>query len=113
MQVEWAPVAIRDAQILLADAHAEGGRVAAQETYDRIQRAALDLARKDAVSRILPELRETGLFHYRELPLEPMSLFFRMTRTRISILGVLDRRRDLRQIMFRRLMAAGARGEGS
>ncbi len=111
MQIEWAPTAIRDVQTLLSDAHVDGGRTAAQDAYDQIQRAALDLARKDAVSRILPELRETGLFHFRELALDPISIFFRMTRTKISILGVLDRRRDLRQLLFRRLVHAGARGE--
>ncbi|MFH0909875.1 MAG: type II toxin-antitoxin system RelE/ParE family toxin [bacterium] len=110
MHVDWAPSAIRDVGILLVDAQAEGGGEAAQALYDRLLRAAQELARKDAVSRILPELRDTGLFFYRELPLEPCSLFFRMTRTRINVLGVLDRRRDLRQVMFRRLIGSGAHG---
>jgi hypothetical protein len=107
MLVEWAPSAIRDVNVLLADA--EPGD--AQALYDLIQRAAQDLMHKNAVSRILPELRETGLFHYRELPLDPLGLFFRMTQSRIQILGVLDRRQDLGQVMFRRLIAAGAHGE--
>lgn len=111
MQVNWAPAAIHDVNSLLVDAGADGGREAAQVLYDKIQRAAHALASKDAVSRILPELRDTGLFFYRELPLEPVSVFFRMTRTRINILGVLDRRRDLRQVLFRRLIGSGAHGE--
>ena len=111
MHVDWAPAAIQDVSILLVDAQAEGGREAAQAMYERLLRAAQELARKDAVSRILPELRDTGLFFYRELPLELLSLYFRMTRTRINILGVLDRRRDLREVMFRRLIGSGAHGE--
>jgi plasmid stabilization system protein ParE len=111
MQVTWAPAAIHDVNTLLVDAEAEGGREVAQGMYDKLQHAANSLARKDAVSRILPELRDTGLFFYRELPLDPVSVFFRMTRTRINILGVLDRRRDLRQVLFRRLIGSGAHGE--
>lgn len=110
MQLNWAPAAIHDVNSLLVDAEADGGREAAQALYDKVQHAANALARKDAVSRILPELHDTGLFFYRELPLDPISVFFRMTRTRINILGVLDRRRDLRQVMFRRLIGSGAHG---
>lgn len=106
MRVEWAASAARDAARLVADAAADEGTASARRLFDVLNRAAESLARKDAVSRILPELRETGLFDYRELPLEPWRLFFRMTRTRIRIVGVLDGRQDLRQILFRRMVEA-------
>ncbi len=98
--VEWAPSAVRDAGALLSDL----STAEAATFHEQVLRIARELARRDAVSGIVPELKELGLFAYREIAFEPFSLFFRLDGNRICILGVLDRRRDLREVLFRRLL---------
>lgn len=98
--VEWAPSAVRDAGTLLS----ELPEVEAGPFYEQVLRIAKDLARRDAVSGIVPELKDLGLFAYREIDFGPFSLFFRLEGSHINILGVLDRRRDLREVLFRRML---------
>ena len=100
--LEWSPTALRDAKGLLADLP----KPEADAFHEQLLRVTKSLARQDAVSGIVPELKELGLFGYREIPFDPFSLFFKLAGSRIQILAVLDRRQDLREVLFRRLMAA-------
>ena len=102
IRLEWAPAAVRDVEVILRDLAAEEGAVAVGAFYERLQQVLRALARKDAVSGIVPELRETGLFAYRELAFAPYSLFFKLAPATLGIIGVIDRRRDVGSVLFRR-----------
>ena len=110
MKLEWAPAALRDVEVILRDLRAEEGEPAAGAFHERLQQVMRDLARKDAVSGIVPELRETGLFGYRELVFAPFSLFFKLAPATLGILGVLDRRRDVGSVLYRRQLEQAGGG---
>jgi plasmid stabilization system protein ParE len=102
IKLEWAPSAVRDVEVILRDLAVDDGPAAAAEFHERLQQQTRLLARKDAVSGIVPELRETGLFAYRELAFAPYSLFFKLAPATLGIIGVIDRRRDVGSVLFRR-----------
>jgi hypothetical protein len=45
-----------------------------------------------------------GVREYRELILAPYRVFFRLTRRSVDIVGMLDGRRDLEEILLRRYL---------
>jgi len=57
--------------------------------------------------RIVPELRKFGIDNYREIIFTPYRIFFRIeNNSKAVILGILDGRRDLVQILFQRVLTS-------
>jgi len=54
----------------------------------------------------VPELKDVGITDYRELISAPYRIFYRITGRVVSILGVLDGRRDLEEILIHRAIAS-------
>ena len=54
--------------------------------------------------RIVPELDRLGVLEYRELVIVPHSVFYRIRGRAVGIVSVLDRRRDLAEVLFRRML---------
>ena len=54
--------------------------------------------------RIVPELDRLGVLAYRELVIAPHSVFFRIRGRTVGIVGILDRRRDLAELLVRRIL---------
>jgi len=54
--------------------------------------------------RWVPELKDLGIETYRELILPPYRICFRLEKSRVVLLGVLDSRRDLEELLVKRLL---------
>ena len=54
--------------------------------------------------RLLPELQDQGISQYRELIIPPWRLIYRIVQREIYILSVIDSRRNVEDILLKRLI---------
>jgi toxin ParE1/3/4 len=54
--------------------------------------------------RIVPELKDQGILQYRELIVPPWRIIFRIAEIKIYVLSVLDSRRNIEDVLFKRLI---------
>ena len=54
--------------------------------------------------RIVPELRDQGIVLYRELIVPPWRIIYRISQKTVYVLSVLDSRRNVEDILLRRLL---------
>ena len=76
----------------------------AGQVLDRIERRASALSTQPARGRIVPELRELGVLHYRELVEDPWRIIYRIEPGEVFVLAVLDAHRDLQTLLLERLV---------
>jgi toxin ParE1/3/4 len=103
-RIEWAPVAERDLQLILEYIARRDSVDAANAVYRNIIEKVERLFLHPSRCRIPPELSELGVREYRELIIPPYSVFFRIRGRTAGILAVLDRRRDLEEILIQRAL---------
>jgi addiction module RelE/StbE family toxin len=53
--------------------------------------------------RIVPELKDQGIMQYRELIIPPWRILYRISEESVYILSVLDSRRNIEDILLKRL----------
>ena len=68
--------------------------MAAKKIYLEIRRRCRLLDKTPEVGRVIPELGEKGLTHYRELVHPSWRIFYRVAQNKVRILAVMDSRRD-------------------
>jgi plasmid stabilization system protein ParE len=100
--VLWTDTAIEDLGAIV-DHIAADDVAAASAVLDRLQARAATLATLAARGRIVPELREIGITHYRELVERPWRLLYRMDAASVFVVAVLDSRRELDTVLLERL----------
>jgi plasmid stabilization system protein ParE len=100
--IRWAPVAARDLDEIIDYIATQDTPEAAVRMFTRLKTRIRALARHPARCRIVPELKPFGVIDYRELVVSPYRIFFRITRDGVTIIGVLDGRRDLEEMLIRR-----------
>ena len=103
-RIEWVPVAQADLDEIMDYIAAHDTVEAAIHVYSKIITKIDGLASHPARCRIVPELKKLGVCEYRELIISPYSVFFRITGHTVGIIGVLDRRRDLEEILIQRVL---------
>ena len=103
-QIVWAPVALADMDGLLAYIATRDCVDAAIAVYEKLMRKIETLTSKPTRCRIPPELRAIGIFEYHELIVAPYSIFFRVYEKSVGIVAVLDRRRDLEELLVERAL---------
>ncbi len=102
--VIWAPNAIRDLDDILDYVASTRDADDAERLYLRIVPRINSLARFPRRARLVPELRWVGVREYRELVVSPYRILFRIVEQTVAILGVLDGRRDLSEIILKRAL---------
>ena len=75
-----------------------------ESIYSKISGRIESLARHPHRCRIAPELREIGVSEYREILVYPYRTFFRVSGDGVGVVGVLDGRRDLEELLITRLV---------
>jgi plasmid stabilization system protein ParE len=55
-------------------------------------------------SRIIPELQAQGLMLYREIIVPPWRIFYRIASKKVFVLGVIDSRQNVEDILLNRLI---------
>ena len=76
----------------------------ADEVLDRIQSACAGLRRLPSRGHVTPELARVGVFDFRELHVGPYRIIYEMGDRVVWILAVLDGRRDIQEVLVRRLL---------
>lgn len=101
-RVDWAEVARRDL-FAIVNYLVERSPDAAASTLDKLERRAAGLRRSPERGRVIPELERLQLREYRELIVSPYRLVYRVSGRRVLVLGVLDSRRNLEDLLLDRL----------
>ena len=105
-RLRWAPIAVDDLEGILDYLAVEAGGDTAAEIGSRILAKIATLARFPERCRVVPELKRVGVRDFRELIVGPYRIFFRIDGSIVGIVGVLDGRRDVEEV----LAARGIRG---
>ena len=103
-RIEWAPLAIQDVDEILAFITAREDLHTATRVCDRILARVTSLSVHPNRCRIVPELKDVGLREYREAIARPYRIIFRIVGSRVGIVGVLDSRRDLEELLLNRAL---------
>ena len=65
---------------------------------------SVNLKSLPGIGRVVPELERHNVCLYRELILSPWRLIYRYDRDHVYVLAVIDGRRNLEDVLLRRLM---------
>jgi len=71
---------------------------------DKLKRKSANLHHSPKQERIVPELREYGIYQYRELIVAPWRLIYRVQENKVYVLAVLDSRRNIEDILLERIL---------
>ena len=80
------------------------GTEIAKQIYDRIQTKVTKAADYPEGYRVVPELQEIGVFEVREIIESPWRIFFRPNSAEIRIISVIDGRRNVEEILYKKMM---------
>ena len=103
-RVVWAPAAINDLDEIVEFIAAREGAVTARRLSEQIAARIETLTMHPTRGRIVPELKQFGIKDYRELIVRPYRVFFRIMKQDVGIVGVLDGRRDLEELLVNRAL---------
>jgi len=102
-RVLWSHVAERDLAAIIAFIAGES-MPQAFKVFNKIRARAGGLYSLPERGRIVPELRDQGIFIYRELITPPWRIIYRISETTVYVLSVLDSRQNIEDILLRRLV---------
>ncbi|PWQ93391.1 type II toxin-antitoxin system RelE/ParE family toxin [Leucothrix arctica] len=99
--VEWTSTARYDIEEII-EYIAQDNINTALDVLGRIENRAAKLADLTLRGRLIPELLDTGISHYRELIESPWRIIYRQIDKTVYIVAVLDSRRDLEALLLNR-----------
>jgi len=105
-EIVWARVAEKDL-IDIIDHISTDSLANALQVFQKIKKKALSLYTMPERCRIVPELRDQGIMQYRELIVPLWRIMFKITDMKVFVLSVIDSRRNIEDILFRRLTYMG------
>jgi toxin ParE1/3/4 len=111
-EIQWTASAQADLDEILEYVASRDSYVAANGLHDKLIRRIETLGAHPLRCRIIPELRAVGVLDFRELILPPYRVCFRIHGKEVVLLGVLDGRRDLGELLLRRAWLPWQRGAG-
>ncbi len=103
-EIKWAQVAYADLDEILEYIAAYDCVDAAMHVYEKLMRRIEALASRPERCRRPPELKKLGVAEYHELIVAPYSVFYRIHGKTVGIVAVLDRRRDLEELLVQRAL---------
>jgi len=101
-EVIWTRTAVLDLDEILAYIAAERGVDQALLMYETLRERITSLSTMPRRARQVPEFLDIGLHEYREMIEGPYRLIFRIIDQKIVLLGILDSRRDLEELLIQR-----------
>ena len=102
-RVQWAQAAVRDLEELISYVVAES-TANAERVLKRLETRAAALEATPGRGRIVPELAHFGMRAWRELVVRPYRIVYRIEGDTVTVLAVLDGRRDLEDLLLERLL---------
>ena len=76
----------------------------ALKVLDKLKKKAANLHHSPKRGRIIPELQEYGIYQFRELIIAPWRLIYRVQMNEVYVLAVLDSRRNIEDILLKRIL---------
>lgn len=104
-EVLWSETAIADLEGILRYAAANWNATAACDLHVKLRRKIRSLSRHPRRCRVVPELQDLGVMDFREMVLPPHRVIFRLYGRDLVLVGVLDSRRDLEELLLARALA--------
>lgn len=74
------------------------------QVLTRIRKAASTLQTMPQRGRIVPELKEFGIYIYREIISSPWRIIYRISEAKVFVMAVIDSRRNVEDILLDRLI---------
>jgi toxin ParE1/3/4 len=102
-EVEWSKISEKDLVVII-EYIADENPSRAYEVFREVKRKASTLRSLPERGRIVPELQEQGITQYRELVIPPWRIIYRISERKVYVLSVLDSRRNIEDILLRRLI---------
>lgn len=102
-EVLWASIAENDLTNII-EYIACDSPLNALKVLQKIKDRAANLYHSPNRGRIIPELREHGIYQYREIIVSPWRLLYRISGDKVYVLAVLDSRQNIEDILLRRLL---------
>ena len=100
--VAWSIIAENDLENIV-EYIADDSPPDALRIFKRIKQKASNLYTFPERGRIVPELRDQGILQYRELVIPPWRILYRISEKSVLVLSVIDSRRNIEDILLRRL----------
>ena len=101
-QIVWAHVAESDLKEII-DYIAIDSPANALKILKKIKQRASNLYTSPERGRVVPELQDQGISTYRELIVPPWRIVYRISAKDVYVLSVLDSRRNVEDILLKRL----------
>ncbi|MDH5716472.1 MAG: type II toxin-antitoxin system RelE/ParE family toxin [Spirochaetia bacterium] len=101
--VLWSKIAERDL-ISIIEYILKDNKSNAKKIYDSIKKASLELNSFPERGRIVPELEYFFIINYREIIIKSWRIIYRTEGNNVYILAVLDSRRNIEDILLKRLL---------
>lgn len=101
-QIVWSEIAENDL-IEIIEYIANDNIDNALQIFDKIKQRASSLYAFPERGRVVPELQDQGIYTYRELIVSPWRIIYRISATDVYVLSVLDSRRNVEDILLKRL----------
>jgi plasmid stabilization system protein ParE len=79
----------------------------AKTTLNKIKKKSFSLDSFPQRGRIVPELKEQGIFQYQELIIQPWRMIYRVSSSTVYILSIIDARRNVEDILLNRFIRVG------
>ena len=102
-RVKWSRAASTDL-LNIIDYISEDSTNAAINIFEKIRSKSETLNHTPERGRIVPELKEYGIFSYHELIVKPWRIIYRISDNKIYILAVIDSRRNIEDILIERFL---------
>jgi toxin ParE1/3/4 len=102
-RIEWTKPAQRDLNSII-DYVMKDGFERANQIYKRIISKVDDLQFMPGKGRVIPELESLHINIYREIIDNPWRIFYKIDKTEVFILAVIDGRRNIEDIVFDRII---------
>ena len=101
-QVVWSNIAENDLRNII-EYIADDSPPNALKIFKSIKQKVSSLTTFPERGRIVPELRDQGILQYRELIISPWRILYRISEMKVFVLSVLDSRRNIEDILLKRL----------
>ncbi len=102
-KVIWADIAADDLKTII-EYIAYENPLNAQQVLNKIRKKASSLFTLPERGRLVPELKDQGILQYRELIHSPWRIIYRISKNTVYVLSVLDSRRNIEDILLKRLL---------
>lgn len=104
--VEWYPSALDDLERIVEHLESAGSSVNAERVLTMLESKVGALATLSSRGRVVPEFAAYGITRYRELVVQRWRVVYRVDAKRVTVLTVVDSRRQLDEVLLERLVRA-------